>query len=70
MNQELHRCFLNTCNSKEQVLIWLKKDVLPTLKKALENPSTTTSGKTRDSTVRRQQRKVITFISIHVWKSA
>ena len=47
---------------KQQVLMRLKKDALQTLKKPLENPSTTTSGKTRDSTVRRQRRKVITYI--------
>ena len=35
-----------------------KKDAVPTLKKLLEKLSATTGGKTRDSTVRRQQKKV------------
>ena len=50
--------FLERLQFKENVLVRLKKDALPTLNKALENPSTTTSGKTRDSTVRRQRIKV------------
>ena len=57
--------FLKRFEFKEQFLVRLKKDALPTLNKALEKPSATTSGKTRDSTVRRQRKKV-TFLYIYV----
>ena len=67
--------FLERLQFKEKFLVRLKKDALPTLNKALENPSTTTSGKTRDSTVRRQ-RIIGGGIQLHLvshivrWKSA
>ena len=48
---------------KEKVLVCLKKDALPTLKKPLESPSAASTGKTRDYTVRRQQRKVRFFFA-------
>ena len=57
--------FLKCSEFKEKFLVRLKKDALPTLNKALEKPSATTSGKTRDSTVGKQRKKV-RFLCIHV----
>ena len=57
--------FLKRLKLTEKFLVRLKKDALSTLNKALEKPSATTSGKTRDSTVRRQRKKV-RFLYIYV----
>ena len=49
--------FLKRLEFKEKILERLKKYALPTLDKAFEKPSATTSGKTRDSTVIRKQKR-------------